>query len=413
MAVNANRKRPKQTQVLARNKERPEPDVHKAVNLVMRLMAIEGKSGQEGRIVRFITSCLRRIGVPDSWITTDSAHERTPIRGDTGNLVLQLPGSRRGPRRLLMAHLDTVPICVGSDPVRQGNLVRATSPETGLGADDRAGAAVVLHTALEILRNQYAHPSLTFFWTVQEELGLHGVRCAQLDLLGKPRLAFNWDGGAAEKLTVGATGGYRFRIDVHGLASHAGGAPERGISAISIAALAIADLQRGGWHGDIHKRGKHGTSNFGFIHGGEATNVVTDHVTLRAEARSHDSGFRKRIVREIEQAFKKAVREVTTSTGERGRVNIEGHLDYEAFGLAPDDPSALAAEKAITAIGSTPQRAIANGGLDANWMVARGIPTVTLGCGQIDQHTVSEALDLAAFQRACRIALCLATATEK
>ena len=181
--------------------------------------------------------------MPDSWIVSDAAHLRTPIRGDCGNLILKLPGLRRGPRRLLMAHMDTVPICVGSQPVRHGDLVQAADRDTGLGADDRAGAAVVLHTALEVLRNKYPHPPLTFLWTVQEELGLQGTRHIRLDLLGKPRLAFNWDGGAVDKLTVGATSGHRMRIVVHGLASHAGGAPERGVSAIAIAAIAIADLR--------------------------------------------------------------------------------------------------------------------------------------------------------------------------
>ena len=57
--------------------------------------------------------------------------------------------------------------------------------------------------------------------------------------LGKPKLAFNFDGGSSEKLTLGATGGYRMQIDISGLASHAGGAPEAGVSAIAIAALAF------------------------------------------------------------------------------------------------------------------------------------------------------------------------------
>ena len=63
------------------------------------------------------------------------------------------------------------------------------------------------------------------------------------DMLGKPRLAFNWDGGAPDKLTIGATGGYRILFEIDGIASHAGGAPEWGVSAIAIAALAIADME--------------------------------------------------------------------------------------------------------------------------------------------------------------------------
>ncbi len=42
------------------------------------------------------------------------------------------------------------------------------------------------------------------------------------------------------------------------------------------------------------------------ILGGEATNVVTDKVRLKAEARSHNAEFRQRIVTEIEAAFNRA-----------------------------------------------------------------------------------------------------------
>jgi tripeptide aminopeptidase len=147
---------------------------------------------------------------------------------------------------MLSAHLDTVPICVGSRPRMQGGLVRSENPETGLGADDRAGVAVLLHTATEILRRKLDHPPLTFCWFIQEEIGLHGARCVNKNLLGRPKMAFNWDGGAPTKLTIGATGGYRMSLEVRGIASHAGGAPEWGISAITIASLAIADLHRRG-----------------------------------------------------------------------------------------------------------------------------------------------------------------------
>ena len=66
----------------------------------------------------------------------------------------------------------------------------------------------------------------------------------------------------------------------------------------------------------------------------------------------------------------------------------------------------------FSGLGGTPLRAISNGGVDANWLTARGIPTVTLGCGQVDPHTVREALDVERFREACRIALRLATGTE-
>ncbi len=380
--------------------------------MVMELMAIPGKSGQEAAVAETITKKLLAAGAPAAAIRHDNAQAKSPLDGQVGNLIFQLPGTVRAPRRLLMAHMDTVPICVGCEPVRRGDTIRSANPQTGLGGDDRGGVAVVLNTALTILRDKLPHPPLTFFWPIQEEVGLHGARYVQQSLLGKPRMAFNWDGGAADKLTIGATGGYRMEIEISGLAAHAGAAPERGVSAIAIASLAIAKLVRDGWHGLIVKDGQTGTSNVGFIHGGEATNVVTDRVTLKAEARSHNKAFRARIVKTIKQAFDEAVAEVKSAEGKHGKVRIEGRADYEAFRLSPKEPTVATAARALRTLGLEPTLAISNGGLDANWMSAHGIPTVTLGCGQSRIHMIGETLDVGEFEKACRIALLLATETD-
>ncbi len=383
-------------------------DRKRAEKLVMQLMPIAGLSGDEGAVAEFIQKQLRDAGVAKSAFATDRAHTKTPIDGKVGNLCLKLAGKPRTPRRLLMAHMDTVPICVGCKPKRKGRYVQSADPKTGLGADDRAGVAVTLFTALELVRKQIEHPPLTFLWTVQEEIGLHGARNLKASMLGKPKLAFNWDGGPPSKMTIGATGGYRMQIDVFGLASHAGNAPDRGVSAISIASVAIADLQNNGWHGLISKGKQSGTSNIGVIQGGAATNVVTDHVMLKVEARSHDPPFRNRIVREIEKAFRRAVNQVKSSDKHKGRVEFTGRLDYESFRMTEDEPAVIAATKAISDVGLTPVTSITNGGLDANWMFQHGIPTVTLGCGQMNAHMVTEALDLDAFWDACKIARHLA-----
>jgi tripeptide aminopeptidase len=310
---------------------------------------------------------------------------------------------------MFSAHMDTVPICIGARPVRSGGLVRSTDAKTGLGADDRSGVAVILNTALEIVERGLPHPPLTFCWFIQEEIGLQGSRCVSKSLLGKPRMAFNFDGGSPAKVTIGATGGYRLSITIHGIASHAGGAPEKGVSAIAIAALAIADLHRNGWHGDVRKGERCGTSNVGVIQGGEATNVVTDLVQIRAEARSHDAAMRQCIVDEIVKAFEKAAGEVKNTGGACGSVTVDGQLDYDSYRLGPSEPCVQAAAAAVQAIGRTPELAIANGGIDANWLVRHGIPTASFGCGAMNVHTVDEALDVVDFQDAARLALYLAS----
>lgn len=379
----------------------------------MQLMAIPGGSGNEKDVAAFVVNQLQAAGCPADAISFDRAHEKTPLRGNVGNLIVKLPGTLRGPRRLLMAHMDTVPVCIGSKPVQKTvkgqRIITSADPSTGLGADDRSGIAVVLATAVEVLTRGLPHPPITFFFAIQEEVGLWGARFVSAAALGKPKLAFNFDGGDADKLTIGATGGHRLDIEIEGIPSHAGVAPEKGVSALAIASLAIASLVDEGWHGLVTKSGKRGTSNVGVLNGGNATNVVAERASLKAEARGHDPAFRNRIVRAIEKAFHDAVRRVKSVDGQTGRVSISGHLDYEAFRLDDNEPCVVAAQRAVEAAGLTPRLDVSNGGLDANWMAAHGIPTVTLGCGQHDIHTTDEWLDVEAFEHACRIALRLAT----
>jgi tripeptide aminopeptidase len=311
-----------------------------------------------------------------------------------------------------MAHLDTVPLAVGAKPKVVGDRVIPAEEGTALGADDLAGAAVVLNAALTILRQKLPHPPLTFLWTVQEEIGLQGARNVVLSKLGKPELAFNFDGGPAYKITIGANGAYRMEIKVQGIASHAGVRPELGVSAVAIASLAIARLHEEGWHGRIEKGRKRGTANIGPIQGGQATNVVADQATVLAECRSHDPKFRLKILETYQRMFAAAAREVRNKERQTGAVDFAYRFDYESFQLSEKEPSAQAAAAAVTKAGMTPVFAVTDGGLDANWMVVHGIPTVTLGCGQMNPHTTSEALDLPSFHHACRVALSLATASD-
>lgn len=380
-----------------------------AVDRVLRLMEIPGKSCEEGQVVQHLRGQLLEAGYAADQITIDEVHRESPAGGEVGNLILNLPGTLKAPRRLLMAHVDTVPLCVGCKPALKGNVVKSKDKTTALGADDRSGAAVLLTTAIELARQKLPHPPITFFWPVQEEIGLLGARFVNLKHLGSPKLGFNWDGGSAALATIGATGAYDLLIEIEGLASHAGVHPEEGVSAIAIAGLAIADLQKNGWHGLILKGKSTGTSNLGIIHGGDATNVVTPKVVLRGEVRSHDAKFRKKLVAEFRAAFERAAEEVRNTAGQGGKIRFTATLKYESFKLAATEPCVRSALGAIARLGLKGETKISNGGLDANWLSSRGLPTVTLGSGQQHVHTVNETLQLDDYLNGCAIALLLAT----
>ncbi len=212
-----------------------------------------------------------------------------------------------------------------------------------------------------------------------------------------------------EKLTIGAIGGERMTIKLSGIPAHAGVAPEKGASTIVMAARAIADLDARGWLGRVQQDGKVGTANVGLIQGGEATNVITPETLLRAEARSHDTEMRTRIVAEIRAAFERAAAEVTNDEGRSGSVEFQSNVDYEAFRLKDDHPSIITASHAVRCVGRDPYTEVSNGGLDANWLFLHGIEAVTLGCGQRNIHTADETLVIADYLDACRVATWLIT----
>jgi len=378
------------------------------LDLALQMMAIPGKSGEEKAIAQFIVERLLEWGVRDAQIRFDGAHRRSPHGGQTGNLIVKLPGTFRGPRRLLMAHMDTVPLCVGSQPVRDGALIRSADPETALGGDNRAGAAVVLNSVRDILCHDRPHPPLTMLWTIQEEVGLVGARHVSLSALSQPKLCFNWDGGAPNTAVIAATGCDHVDMRIDGVASHAGAHPEQGVNALSVLSLAMTDLNHNGWLGLICKGRHSGTSNLGVVSGGQATNVVMPRVEVLAEVRSHKRAFRKRIVDAFRKALLEAARQLPSSEGRRAKVHFSSTLKYEAFRLSSRLPVVRTALNAVAQAGLEPQTRSCNGGLDANWLIARGLPTVTLGCGQAGIHTVEETLHVESYLAACRVAAVLA-----
>jgi tripeptide aminopeptidase len=392
-------------------------DAEAAIARLLRLLAVDGVTGREGRIAEELVAALKEAGLPARAIRIDDAHRRIPLPTESGNLIVDLPGrgaGRDADRLLFMTHMDTVPLCAGAAPRRQGAKI-VNAAKTALGGDNRTGCAVLLTLAAELARSGAAHPPLTLLFTVREESGLWGARHVRPEDLGGVVMGFNFDGRRAADVTIGAVGADRWDVEIFGRASHAGAAPERGVSATMILAEALAGVKRGGWFGKIERNGSTGTSNVGPIRGvgdgpaGDATNVVTDYLRLWGESRSHDRAFCREITTAYKAAFEKGAAAVTSSDGKTGRVRFRAATAYLPFRLRENAPVVRRAAAAVAAQGLSPQIRVANGGLDANSTVRHGIPTVTFGAGQNGAHTIDEWVDLREFTAACRVAFGLAT----
>lgn len=389
-------------------------DVKSAEKHLMHFLEIDGVTGEEAAIAAAVAETLREIGVPASAIRHDTVHERIPVPTQVGNLIVDLPGNRPGPRLLFATHLDTVPLCAGARPRREGDRI-VSDGTTALGGDNRTGCAVLVSMVETLLAHDLPHPPITLLFTVREESGLHGARELDPKDLGGAEMCFNVDSTHAAKLTIGAVGQVDWKADIHGRASHAGVAPEKGISATLVAAVALTEAHRGGWFGRVEKPDGRGSSNVGVFGGrdggpaGDATNVVTDYVHILGEARSLDVAFAETIAAAWRDAFERARKEVTDVEGRTAEVELASERAYPSFTLAEDSPAVVRARRAAEAIGLEPHTELSSGGLDANWLVEHGIPTVTFGAGQAEIHTLDEYVDLPEFARGCRMAVALAT----
>jgi tripeptide aminopeptidase len=389
-------------------------DVESAEERLMRFLSVEGVTGQEAKIAAVVSDDLKKVGVPASAIRFDDANKRIPVPTETGNLIVVLPGTRPGPRLLFATHLDTVPLCAGAKPKRKGDRI-VSDGSTALGGDNRTGCAVLVALAETVLKQKLPHPPITLLFTVREESGLHGARELEPANLGGATMCFNVDGRLASELIIGAVGQENWEVAIKGKAAHAGVAPEKGISATMVAAIGLAEAHRAGWFGKIVKPDGRGTSNIGIFGGkdgkpaGDATNVVTDYAYLKGEARSPEAAFATQIALGFKTAFEKAQGEVKDASGAVAEVKFDHTPAYPPFNLDKESEIVRHASKAIASLGLKPTHVFSNGGLDANWLDKHGIPTVTIGAGQFEIHTVNEYVDVPEYIQGCRLAIALAT----
>ncbi|MCF7848893.1 MAG: M20/M25/M40 family metallo-hydrolase, partial [Kiritimatiellales bacterium] len=214
-------------------------DKDTALNNLLELLAVEGLGGKESKVVAAITEKLKAAGCKAAWIKTDHAHKKLGPDFETGNLIIKLPGTLKAPRIMFSAHMDTVPLCKGAEPIVKGKRVVAKG-NTGLGGDDRSGCAAMVTLAQMLLKNRFPHPPITLLFVIAEEGGLFGSKHVRFPDLGNPVMGFNLDGQEPNEIVIGAMGAVRWQAEVFGRSSHSGLYPQKGISAGLIASKAMA-----------------------------------------------------------------------------------------------------------------------------------------------------------------------------
>ncbi|MCY0896702.1 MAG: M20/M25/M40 family metallo-hydrolase [Alicyclobacillaceae bacterium] len=362
----------------------------------LELVQISSHSLEEGRMAQRCQKELAELGFS---ITFDQAGEQ--LGGETGNLIATLPGDSSLPKVLLAAHMDTVQPGRGVSPRVDAGVVHSDG-STVLGADDKAGVTAILSAVRYIVQNRVPHGQIQVVLTIAEEIGLQGARHLDMSLIHSDVGLSLDSGGAIGTIPVAGPTQVKWEATFVGKSAHAGVAPERGISAIRVAARAVAQMP----HGRIDEET---TVNIGSFVGESPTNVVAERARLLGEIRSRNDEKLEKIIHQMQQVFE------ATAAENAARVEFRHQKMYDGFRYGSDSPARQRIEAAMQRLGHQPVPVEVGGGSDANILSAAGLPILNIGIGYEEIHSTSEMIRLEDIVEAAKIAttFCTLEAGEK
>ncbi len=349
----------------------------------VNLCEIDSPSRRERRVADYLQGLFTELGAES--VVEDSSAAQTGA--DCGNLIIRFPGTVVKEPIFFACHMDTVEPGCGVKVLRTGDLFTSRS-NTILGGDDKSGITAIIELIRVLKESEMDHGSIEILLTTCEEIGLLGAKHFDHRLL-QAKSGYALDSTGIDKVIVGAPAANRLKVEVHGIAAHAGLNPEQGVSAFCLAARAIADLRLG-------RLDEQSTANFGLIHGGVATNIVPDLIVMEGEVRSHSPEKLTAYTKEIETTFRNVVRGWTEQLGnaKQPSVVISVEREYPVMRLADNDPVLTRVKDAGVLLGREIDFQVAGGGSDANIFNSYGLQTAIIATGMTKVHTVEESLDL-------------------
>ncbi|GIW15108.1 MAG: hypothetical protein KatS3mg063_0961 [Tepidiforma sp.] len=335
------------------------------VQAFLDLVAIDSPSGEEDAIAAELERRLRALGLPAA---QDAA----------GNVLARLEGA--GAPLLLSAHMDTVEPGRGIKPRWDGPDIIRSDGTTILGADNKAGCAVILEVLQSLIEDGGPHRAVEVAISRGEEVGLVGA--ANMDysrITAKVAIVID-SGGPPSSIQGQAPYHYVYDIEVHGRSAHAGLEPEKGIPAVTIAAEIVAGLPQGRLDDET-------TGNVGIIRGGLVRNAVPDYCLVQGE-------FRSMVEEKVETLARGARRHIEAVQARHPGARIEAsvRMAYPGYRLEPGDPAADLLYPVLRSLGFEPNPHPVGGGTDGNVFRGHGIAAVVIGRGGYNQHTKDEYL---------------------
>jgi tripeptide aminopeptidase len=372
-------------------------------------------------ILRLLEKELTEIGATEVQLT------------DYGVVLATIPGTAPGPTIGYLAHVDTAPqynatsvkprlikgynggdITFPDNPnltlspadfpylaEKQGHDILTASGLTLLGADDKAGVAIIMTAARHLLENpEIAHPPLRIAFTPDEEIG-RGVD-ARLPKDLKADFAYTFDGGAVGEIEYESFSADGANVKITGVSIHPGQAKGKLVNALHLAAKIINILP-------ANQTPENTEDRQGFIH-------LTD---LNGSAAECSLRF---ILRDFERdglaakgALLRQTCEAIAATEPAASIEVTIKPQYRnmRYWLETDMTPVDLARDAARALGIEPISVPIRGGTDGSRLTEMGVPTPNLFTGMQNIHGPLEWVSVQDMGLATQLALTLAQKAVK
>jgi tripeptide aminopeptidase len=398
---------------------------------LIRYAAIDSQSNEDAPaqpstaiqldILRLLEKELTEIGATEVLLT------------DYGTVLATIPGTAPGPTIGLLAHVDTAPQfnATGVKPrlikgynggdisfpdapnltlspadfpylaEKQGHDLITASGLTLLGADDKAGVAIIMTAARHLLANpEIPHPPLRIAFTPDEEIG-RGVD-ARLPKDLRADFAYTFDGGAVGEIEYESFSADGAQVKITGVSIHPGLAKGKLVNALHLAAKIINSLP-------ANQTPENTEDRQGFIH-------LTD---LNGSAAECSLRF---ILRDFERdglaakgALLQQVCEAIAATEPTAKIEVTIKPQYRnmRYWLESDMTPVDIARDAARALGIEPVSVPIRGGTDGSRLTEMGVPTPNLFTGMQNIHGPLEWVSVQDMGLATQLALTLAQKAAK
>ena len=338
-------------------------DQERLVKTLMELIKIDSPSGEEDAMDAEVSTRLESLGLK---VSHDSYN----------NVIAQLPGE--GLPIMLSAHLDTVEPGRGIKPIVDGGVVRSDG-STILGGDCKAGVAIVLEgLAAANESNGGGNRAIEVVFTRHEEGGLVGAHHLDFSMVSATTgIVFDGE-GPPNRIILSAPSQNVVTAQITGRAAHAGLEPEKGISALLIAADILGQLPLG-------RIDEETTANIGRLEGGLKRNIIPEQAFLDGEFRSRSNEK----LADLERKFRGVFEEVASRYPE-AKIDLDIVNTYQAYNIDAGSEAVAMISRALAGMGMKPVLETTGGGSDANVFIEKGITAVPVGIGVRDFHTTWE-----------------------